>query len=485
MAKADPRQRSPSGLARWFTPLWFVMLLVGALEGLVAALSLTWPLAQDGAKMRFSAWLLLGGMAPYREVQEVNQPGTLLYNLVLVAISRSDVWFHVVDLGVLALTAAGVAALGRRLGDARFSAALALVGCHLLAIGPPGTLERDLIIALLAVWATRAVLAWLEEPRVWLLVAAGLLVGAATTIKADAAMFLLPLAAVVARKDRRCLVALLGAALAPWIPLLAWVLAEGALADLWWAMAVVVPHYNGADYPARLPWIPFPVRLGATVALAGLASVVVYRDPSHRKVLGAIACMGLLHAFVQGKGFLYHFLPAVALVPVAALSMIPHPSRGFAAAALALVVPVWFVGYQPPVEGGYDPGRRQDSLSDLLAAVGPGQSVQAFEFMEDLDDALFRRDLRPATGLVYDLFLFEERPSTVRERSRERLMSELDRSPPTWILVSNYQVPGRGEADRLDAWPAFVAWLDERYVLDRDAGAWRAFRRRGAASNAP
>lgn len=490
---AEPRER-----ASLLSPSTLLAVVVGSFLALVAAMSLGWPLVVDSAKMRFGAWLVLEGMAPYREVLEVNLPGTFLLNLALLQISSADWWFRAADLATLGLCLASVWLLARPVGRARAAPVLLLAGYHLLGLGLYGTLQRDLVVAAMAGLAAVWTLAWRESPRPWRLVAAGLVLGVAATIKVHALIFALPLGALVLARQRRQLPWPVLSVLLPLGAALAWVGWHQALGELWWVLTEVIPHYNGWSYqPFTDQWLgwlfwvsgaasmPAMARLvlGGLVGL-GAGALVLWR-PGRRALLWALALCALAYLFVQGKGFGHHLLPTLVFLPALVLEALPERGRPWLGAVLALWFPVAFFLPEEEAARVYSPEDNQRSLAEDLRSAGPGASVLAFEFVDDLDDALLREDMVPVMGLVYDIFVFEAEPSPVRDRYRALVMEGIQDQPPDLILVSRSLELREDPWHKLSTWPQLVVWLEQGYCPPADRGTYRLYQSRSVAVPCP
>src|ERR671922_2169246 len=104
------RSRPMSGSSR---PISAASALIAAGVAFVALLawrSLTWPLIHDVPLMHYVAWRIGEGATPYRDLFDMNQPGTYLIHLaVLRTLGGGDLAWRVFDLGWLAATAAAIA----------------------------------------------------------------------------------------------------------------------------------------------------------------------------------------------------------------------------------------------------------------------------------------------------------------------------------------------------------------------------------------
>jgi hypothetical protein len=183
-------------------PISAASALVAAGAAFVALLawrSLTWPLIHDVALMHYVAWRIGDGATPYRDLFDMNQPGTYLIHLaVLRTLGGGDLAWRVVDLGWLAATAGAIAAFAAPWGALASAAGALVFATYHLAGGAWQAGQRDFLLCLLLVVGALGVVRWLEGGRLVSLVWSGAVLGAGITVKPHAALFAGALAAVVA-----------------------------------------------------------------------------------------------------------------------------------------------------------------------------------------------------------------------------------------------------------------------------------------------
>src|SRR5437762_1935180 len=236
--------------------------------------------------MHYVAWRITDGAVPYRDLFDMNQPGTYLVHLaVLRTFGGGDLGWRVFDLAWLAATAGVIAVFAMPWGRVAAAAgALVFVTYH-LAGGAWQAGQRDFLLCLFLLLGALGVARWLERGGVRSLLWSGAVLGAGITVKPHAALFAGALAAVVAvAAARACGLAtaagatavfVAAAAVAPLV-VLGWLAAVGGLAA--WRDVVtgyLIPLYARLGRTSSWSvyrwhaWIP--IALGVLVSLAGAA----------------------------------------------------------------------------------------------------------------------------------------------------------------------------------------------------------------------
>ena len=96
------------------------MVAVGVTAVALAAVRLLWasrhwPLVHDAPLMHYVAWRILEGAVPYRDLFDMNFPGVYVVHMLgLRILGPGDAAFRAFDLGLLALTGAGLWTARRR-----------------------------------------------------------------------------------------------------------------------------------------------------------------------------------------------------------------------------------------------------------------------------------------------------------------------------------------------------------------------------------
>src|SRR5215813_8903842 len=171
----------------------------GALAVVLVWRSLTWPLIHDVALMHYIAWRIGDGAIPYRDLFDMNQPGTYLIHLaVLRTLGGGDLAWRIVDLVWLAATAGAIAAFAAPWGALASAGGAFVFGTYHLAGGAWHAGQRDFFVCVFLVLGALGVARWLESGRLVTLVWGGAALGAGLTVKPHVALFVGALGTVVA-----------------------------------------------------------------------------------------------------------------------------------------------------------------------------------------------------------------------------------------------------------------------------------------------
>ena len=249
------------------------------LAGLIAIRipSLVQPAGGDQALYAYVGQRILAGEVPYRDAWDQKPPAVHLAYAALIALWPHESVVPGADLIVAAATALSLVALGRRFspypGAGLTAAALFLLLAN-PAFGRLGGVrvraQCEVFIALavaaalIAVWQatdrSAGLTPRLHTRRGWLLTA-GALVGLAALFKYNAAVYAVPVAAllVLRRADQQPwrgvagdMSLLVAGAVVPIVLMLAWMTGAGALRDLYFATIDYNLQYSGETYPSRL-----------------------------------------------------------------------------------------------------------------------------------------------------------------------------------------------------------------------------------------
>ena len=459
-------------LLRWLRApesRWLRTLRMGALTdaatllicvGLFLFWSRHWPLVNDAALMHYVVFLMQRGMAPYREIGDINLPGAYApewLSMTLASalhVSYAAMW-RAMDAGALLLAGLAMRRIARPYSWYAwvFAATLfALYHCR-DGIGQAG--QRDLWMTMLLLWAVAALFAAMHtgsaSRRYWQVCGFGLLVGASMTIKPFAAGWLLCMLPLLlwgkSLRGRLGLAASAGLGLA--LPLLgAWVflLHWHAVDAFWRVLRVDLPYYAGlADGNAAQ--LVFASSISSILKLLGLLAVTAafaggWRESwtalrlrtleksgwaagPERLLLGLCVLLGLVSFVAQGKGFSYQRYPYVAfllllvgLESVAALRSDKKVLRYSGLASLAFGVLLCAPSYLHAAARARWSTQTTEAMEQAIAKqAGPGGArsldgnVQCIDAVSGCTDALLHLRLRQATGTMYDEFLFPQSPA--------------------------------------------------------------------------
>ncbi len=488
-----------------------------------------WPLVNDPALMSYVVLLMGKGLAPYREIGDINFPGAYVPEWASMGLAHllhapeAAVW-RGMDFLALALAAWAMVRIARPWNWFAGIWAGCLFALYHGRDGMGQAGQRDLWMTVLLLWAVAALLTGSRGRRVGCF---GLLVGTACTVKPVAAPFLLLLLPTLWKArgawPRMRLALWAGAGFC--FPLLAvFLFLEhwGAVSVFWQVLRVLLPYHaslgdGSLSQLLRRSTLPslgklllflFAIELlrfpGWTTGRKHQETAGGWAGSLERKLLAASVLLGLLCFLVQGKAYPYQRYPYVAF-----LLLFLGVEFSFAVRrqtpALRLVGAAGFVFgvlfCAPSFLRGAARAQWHTPVRAMEAAIRaeaggnlkhPDGQVQCLDVVSGCTDALLHLHLREATGTIYDEFLFPQTPSRwglpytgpvpgapvprAVALGRANFQAELERgTPPRLILLSAWLFPqGPGDYRELALWPWFERYLREHYTLRSEQSFPRA-----------
>jgi len=447
----------------------------------------SWPFVGDAAYIHYIAFLIQHGLHPYRDIVDMNLPGTyLVEQTVLATLGSSALAWRLFDLLLMAaLSVASLYLLAEQgLLAGLFAAALffsihAQDGVQMLA-------ERDLqvAVALVSALALLTAIHRTQRPRranaAALATAAGLCAAIAISIKPTAALTVFALAcwlffrsSRVATVPARIFCLTTPAFLL--VPIL-WLAHHQALPAFLANLTRLVRYHASLDPRPLAYLLPHSVSpILALVLLWLLLRTVTQIQKTSIRTPGSAALLlcaftALLSYLLQRKGFSYQRYPfLIFLILFITRDLFRrHTTRlqqSLAALTLAtgLIMTIFFThrastfSHTPP---------NQQLLADLAGLKAHGTtSIQCMDTAGGCIAAFYQARLVQPTGFLYDCY-FLDPTNPVAQSLRERFFTALAAAPPAAILVTDsvcYTQP-RSFA-KFARWPEFERYLDTHYTL--------------------
>jgi len=476
--------RGTSRLATWLAALACVVASVSCALALGAAWR--WPLVGDAALMRYVLFLLHAGRAPYRQIVDINLPGSYLVEwCAMRAFGAGARGLRLYDGVLCALAAGGAVALSARGVRSRLCGLLAgllFVLIHLRDGVVQGG-ERDLAMAVMVLLAYAVLLRGSLAGRLAGIVCFELLVGVTLTIKPT----LLPLAVVPAlqiylsgEKLSRRFVALAAGLVALLLPLAAmvmWLHHAGSLAAFLEVLRNVDAAHSALAHETLLALLRHSMApVGVVFGLAVVLALRLKNLDKEMKLLLFGAVCGLASFLAQSKGFPYQRYPflLLALVVIGRLAAGALAERGLTLAVGAVLVAVsgfWLAPTYAATVRSYDASApfEQALERDLTARGAVNGSVQCFDTVGGCINTLYDLRLLQSTGFLYDCYAYE---GTDQRAYRKEFLSALQAArPQTIVFSSQFCLEQRYGFERIDRWPELKRLLAENYRLD---GGWQA-----------
>jgi len=493
-------------LYRFFAAHWRIVLSVWLLCWVMATwlLSLRWQQVNDPAQLHYACFLMDHGMSPYRDLIEMNMPGTYLTNwTVMHTLGGGSLAWRLFDIGLMLVAAWAMLSIARP--HDWFAGALAatmLIMFH-ARDGAMQLGQRDLIIAIMLVCAHAFLFRALRSGSLWPMIGFGLTAGYAATIKPFPAPYILLLLVLAALRFRRSggawiRATLLGAgAMAiPGVVVLVFLVAKHSLADFLWVVRWTLPYYAPID---RYGWGWLFHRISPSVwgfvLIAALIFVFEWKANDWRlarrdedaqaeiegwemRMLALGMFFGAASYFVQGKGTPYHRYPFFAFLFLWSILYIVRALRRQGIERVLAVAGVAFgliltPSYARELHHEDWSPRYIDALTaDLNHLGGPALSgkVQCITTYPDCHTVLYRMRLVQSTGLFYDFLIFGPEANPSVQHWRAVFQRQLEAHPPDVFVVHSGLYPyndGYGYA-KLMEWPAFGRYFEQNYVLYAD-----------------
>ena len=447
-----------------------------------------WPFVGDEALIRYANFLMHHGMAPYRDVVEINMPGAFAVDWLVVHIyGSSSLAWRMFDFSLMAVVIFAALAIA---WPYDWLAGIYGSALFILIHGRDGVVQsgqRDLTIGVLLLAAV-ALLFHAHRRNYWPATALfGLFCGAASTIKPTVlplGFILLFLLSIDLRRQRLSVMrhwmgGIVGL-LAPLLLVLAFLLRERALPAFLYTMHTLIPYHASIG---RLPlsyflWHSFASTI-LPIVLLWLILAIVHKHwrTWEQHVLLVCVAFGWVSLMVQGKDYPYHRYPLeIFLLLLAGIEFTAAlRDRGivkilgiagliFGIFVLAPISTVKLAHYQ----------WKQDEFramlqTDLNQLGGKNLSghIQCVDTIGGCIATLDQMRLVQATGFLYDCYLFTDKPGSVQTEYRTRFWQALQKNPPRVFVVTNQLcINPPGTFQKLERWPQFDAYLRDHYTID-------------------
>lgn len=500
-----------SGSTRAYLDIFrFLIISVLAIAAVILVLvTYRWPLVGDPQVFHFGHFLMENGFAPYRDIPDINVPGTyIVEGWAMSVFGGSDLGLRIYDLSLLAaLTLAMVVVTLPYDWLAGLFAGVVFALAHACE-GPRNSAQRDEVMTVLIMIGYAFLFQALRRRKPWLLLAFGFSLGIACTVKpiaAPLAAALLGMAVWKLRKERVAALPYvawgLTGLIAAGVPVLIFLARHHAFGDFLNDTRVLIPFYAAMDRATIWQMLRHVIPRGAAIVLpfALVAALVSkqWRNWERWAIFLGIA-YGAFSYFIQRKGYNYHTYPLAAFVLLWAATELMLAQRsakwtklvaiGVAgmAAGIFIAVPTYVRRLQAfPKTSQYTVSLE----SDLRQMGGDrlNRRVQCLDMLDGCFTALYHLQLLPSTGNIGDLLLFFPKNSPVVQEYRDKFWNEIVSSPPSVIVLSNECFNHAPTFDKLKSWPKFNDYLFANYqpVIERqfkeEDRAYRIYKRKDDA----
>lgn len=446
-----------------------------------------WPFLGDAALIRYVNFLMQHGMAPYRDIADINMPGAYAVDwLVTHLFGTGPIAWRLFDLTLLgAATLAAVAIAW----PCDWFAGVYCGALLLLVHGRDGveqTGQRDLTIGVLELAAV-ALLFYARRNRSWPAVAAfGFFLGFASTIKPTVIPleFILLLLLIVDLR-RQCvriapyLIAGTTGFLLPLLLLFMFLHKEHALGAFLYTLRFLIPYHASIG---RMPLSHLLLHMFSSSLLAlvllWIMTGLLTRNWQRWEIMVLLICLvfGLLSFVAQGKGYMYHRYPAEAFLLLLAGLEFSHAMQmqgslrilGMAGLCLGVLVLAPVFTWRAATYQVRTFEFRTMLQGDLEKLGGERLSghIQCLDTIGGCIDTLNKMQLVQSTGFLYDCYLFAPQRGPVEIAYRRAFWNALQKNPPEILVVTNQLcMDAPNSYDRLHWWPQLDDYLNANYTV--------------------
>jgi len=467
--------------------LWLIACVTG-----FVIVSRHWPMVGDVTYMHYVVFLMHHGMEPYRDIVDMNLPGSYMLEAAAMAVlGPGAAGWRIYDLLLLALASVSVLSILRPSGRLAgiFAAAL-----FVLVHAQDGVImsgERDFAAAVFLLASTALLFTALRgEPAktspLRLVFASGAVSGLALIIKPT----LLPLAAALflwmvwASRQRkantlRLAAASIAGAVIPMAASVAFLIRHHAVAAFWSDLHSLIPYHASFGHRTFGYLVAHSISpLLPLLALWLVAAFLLRREAFNpERIALFLAAFGGLFSYVaQQKGFAYQRYPLlgflVLLIAMDLATLIRRNGRvprtvGWVGIAMGVVFATQFLVRCSHFDRFDEPRPLLADLNSL--GVQPGQ-VQCMDTGGNCIDSLYAGRILQSTGFLYDCYMLDG-TNPVALDLRRRFWQQMQLNPPRLIVVTDslcYDVAP--SYDKYSRWPEFQSFLDANYALARQSG---------------
>ena len=451
------------------------------------AVTAQWPLVGDAPLLHYVAFSIDHGRTPYRDIIEVDMPGTYALEWACIHLlgPGSAAW-RVFDFGLCAAILAALTAITWEDDWLQGFFAGSLFALLHFRDGPTHTGQRDLMMTVMAVISVAFLFHAVRRQRVWAAAAFGLFAGAAATIKPSGQLFGTVLFFLLwwrLRRRKLPTIHYLSAATAGFaIPVLAcvsYLVDHNAFTAFLHVTKTIGAYHASLGRPPLLTLIvgSFPSVLLA-VAIPALPLFVMQKPWKQWQTIAILACIviGALSYIIQGKGFPYHRYPIEAFLLLLCAQVLFTALRntgwqrivaicGLLAGALYLAPASAVIAKQ---YDAHDQEFQQLLTADLTALGGPtlNNQVQCFEMAAECHNTLYNMNLLEATGFMYDCYMFQPAQTPVSLQYRADFWAAIHANPPQVYIETDQQCfTTVRDFSKTARWPEFQQLLDTEYTL--------------------
>jgi len=472
-------------------PVLFWCLSITLLAGtaVLTIMSLDWGMANDPPYIHYIAWLMSKGAVPYRDIFDMNFPGTFLLHLSIIKVLGTGdfawrlfdlFWLGIINIFIIAYCR-GFGALSTLMAVSMFS------GFHLVG-GQFVCGQRDYILVLFIIAGIQFFASSLEkELSLYRLFLSGLLFGAGMMIKPHLGFFYIILLLVVGiyvyKSGRQwlypVLIFFISGCVIPGI-IFIWLAANGALIHfLDNVFNYLIPFYS----KIRLQPIDRPSLFGVPLVYEGAAVgiislfyfIIIKHSDIRQKLLILGVGYGIIHFYIQSMGWYYYLYPLMFFSFLLAASWLNYGKLKYRRGIYTVILFFLFhlsIGLNiecikniiTPKKYLHYTGEVHLLTDDLKGLLAPSEKIQVLFSDVTIHKVLLRLEYPIATRFLFDFHFFYSIDQPYIQKLRTEFLNALKLQPPKLFVVLKYGWPIFGYI-RLKSFPELYAWINENYKI--------------------
>jgi hypothetical protein len=476
---------------------------------LLALLSLRWKMQHDPPLFFYVSFLMEHGKIPYRDIFEMNVPGTYLAYSIIGKITRyNEFGIRCVDLSILMVIGILNWIWMKRIDSRSAWFGTVAWSFSYLGLGPEMSLQREYLILVPLLCGIVISTSKNQDRKFWLSVVTGFCFGFAATIKPHSLIGLVPVVAFQYFDNRnfyirRILLPTFIGVLIPIIAFAIWLYAIGAqraFLDIVFHYWPLYTHLNGQyttiSGAERLVYLLQKIRtfagLSLWVAAALIGSYVVLfvtaMTQLQKRQVGFLLFLALaytIYPIFAGQFFTYHWLLYLFfIIQLSSLCLAKQPKDIRALQRLFPVLVLLFAMFTTlPVRVFFNMiarhstdvrAERVSEISNFLNEnIVSGDTVQPLDWTGGMINAMLRSKAMIATPFIYDFHFYHHVSNSYIQRLRNRFLQALRNTKPRFILqVTAEDKPWVSGADTTRDFKQLQSILDEQYKIVRKGNGY-------------
>ena len=451
--------------------------------------SIHWRLVWDPAIMHYATFLMDHGMAPYRDILDVDLPGSfLMEGWAMHVFGAGDLGWRFYDFFLLAVLIGSLMSMAH---PTDWFAGLYAGVIFLLIHGMEGSRnagQREQVMITLIIAGYALLFQSVRRKQFLLMIPFGFLVGFAASFKPTAALLGPVLLVMVARTLRRQKVNFrpyvgcgMGGLFLGILPSLNFLYQHRALHDFIVVAARLVPYYaHSGNKPLPslvhflLPQIlSLPLFIGMILVLTN--KTISAQERWERRTLALGIMFGAFSFLMQAKNFEHHLYTFEVFVLFwSALEFTRAIQSGgwnrvAGAASFAFGVFLVVPACVTQLRATTPLAAQSDAIQRDLVRLGGSKlqhEVQCLDMVDGCFTALYQLQLLPSTGFLGDYMFFQPAGNKPQLYYRQVLWDDLHRHPPRVIVMTNMWLSMGFSSRKVDQWPELMAYLNHAYTVD-------------------